>query len=364
MRISWSVLLSSLLAAGLASAVPPPRFSDPAAPWNRSIAQAAVHPQSGSMITAWVGAGGFGLGRMQIDFGMRINHAANDAAQRQLVAYSAGPYYLPDCEPLGAMLPVPANAMIEASPGLSCANASNDCHLLVVQGRTLFELYHATARGADIEAQCYARWELDGRYNERLRGEHCTSADAAGLPIAPLLFNADEVFAASQLPSGDLGHAVRFILPNNRMANDPQLGGVGGRLYVRPATHAGAPSGPSASVPYGVRLRLRADFPLTGYNPAAQVILRTLQRYGMILADGGNVALTAESDVFTERSWSELGIGSRVFDSTPGARAVAPADFEVVDTGARIAETFDCVREAVSTTSETLFQNGFEAGPP
>ena len=57
---------------------------------------------------------------------------------------------------------------------------------------------------------------------------------------------------------------IRFILRNNRMASDDSLGGVAGRLYVRPASHAGGPSGPKESVPYGARLRLRSDFPLDG----------------------------------------------------------------------------------------------------
>ena len=119
-----------------------------------------------------------------------------------------------------------------------------------------------------IEGLCLAVWFLDADYPPEGRGEHCTSADAAGFPMAPLMFNADD---------------------------DPALGGVGGRLYVRPASHAGAPSGPRESVPYGARLRLRADFPLDGYNPAARVILNTFKRYGIVLSDGGNVALTAES---------------------------------------------------------------------
>ena len=95
------------------------------------------------------------------------------------------------------------------------------------------------------------------------------------------------------------------------MATDASLGGVAGRLYVRPASHAGGPSGPKGSVPYGSRLRLRADFPLTGYVPAARVILNTLKRYGMVLSDGGSIALTAESDLYTDTKWAELGINSR-----------------------------------------------------
>ena len=83
-----------------------------------------------------------------------------------------------------------------------------------------------------------------------MRGDQCTSADAAGLPIAPLLFSADEVAA------GSIDHAIRFILPNSR---------IRAGVFVHPASHAGAPVGrPPRTVPYGARLRLRADYPVTG----------------------------------------------------------------------------------------------------
>jgi hypothetical protein len=38
----------------------------------------------------------------------------------------------------------------------------------------------------------------------------------------------------------------------------------------------------------GARFRLRADFDVSGYDAEVQVILRALQRYGMILADNGS----------------------------------------------------------------------------
>ena len=180
--------------------------------------------------------------------------------------------------------------------------------------------------------------------------------------MAPLLFNADEIQAsldADPTGGGDLGHAIRFILPNARMASDTNLGGDSVRLYVRPASHAGGPSGPSGSVPYGARLRLKAGFDDASYPPPARVILNTFMRYGIVLADGGTVALTAESDLYTTTKWADLGIGSRLFDQTLNAQKVFIDDFEVVDTGPRIAETYDCVRSAVEPG---LFADGFETG--
>lgn len=354
--------LSLLFVAELASALPLPRLH-PGSPWYQRVDQAALHPNSASMITTLSGiGGGFGNGRMQIDFGMHVLYAPPGTATRSVIQIPSGnpddDYYLPDCEPLGSAVPLPTGGAIEGETGYTCDNLNNDCHLLVVQGQEIFEVYRTNVTAQGMEAQCLARWRMDALYPATGRGEHCTSADAAGFPIAPLLFNADEVAAAVALPGGDLGHAIRFILPNLRMASDVTLGGVLGRLYVRPATHAGGPSGPVGSVPYGARLRLRSNFPMTGYNPAAQVILRTLQRYGMVLADGGNIALTAEGDEYTTNTWAGLGIDSRVFDLTAGATDVMVTDFEVIDTGPRIAETYECVRSA--PLADPLFANGFE----
>ena len=359
-----AILVPAMLVPPLASpaaSAPLPRFAGNAV-WNRNIESAPVHPSSASMISTLAGLGGFGLGRMQIDFSFHVVHAPEGAPTRSIVSHPDG-YFSPDCEPLGTAMPVPAGAAIEGETGLTCDNLGNDCHLLVVQGRTLYEAYSANAQGpSQLQSLCLAIWHLDIVYPETGRGDHCTSADAAGFPIAPLLWNADDIAAALAIDAsgnGDLGHAIRFILPNSRMANDPSLGGVGGRLYVRPGSHAGSPSGPIGTVPYGARLRLRSDFPLTNYSPAAKVVLNTMKRYGIVLSDGGSIALTAESDLFTETTWAELGIDSREFDQTPGATTVTVNDFAVLDTGPRIAETWDCVP---NNLTPAVFANGFESG--
>ena len=159
-------------------------------------------------------------------------------------------------------------------------------------------------------------------YGPSGRGENCTSADAAGFPIAPLLFTADEVAA------GWIDHAIRFILPNPRI----QRGG-----YVHPATHVGGPTGPATAVPYGARLRLRADFPLASLpSEGARVVARAMQRYGMLLSDGGNIALTAQSDRFTTAKWDGLL-------DTYDLRSIRVTDFEMIAAN-RMTYTGDCVR--------------------
>ncbi|MCB1560805.1 MAG: hypothetical protein KDI75_06885 [Xanthomonadales bacterium] len=302
------------------------------------------------MLSTLSGLGGWGNGnRFQIDFSIHVSVAGSGAPVFPVVEHPSYGYYSPDCDALPASMPVPVGAMFEGqvNPGaFTCSGG--DCHLLIAQGNLLYEAYAADFNGSEIETLCLAVWDLNVVYPPEGRGDHCTSADAAGFPIAPLLFNADEVAAAvSARNDSDLGHAIRFILPNDRMASD------GGPLYVRPATHAGGPSGPSGSVPYGSRMRLKSSFDMTSFNAAEQVILRTMQRYGIVLADGGNIALTGQSDVHTTAKWADLNIDSH------SLIGVEVTDFEIIDTGPRIPETYDCVRSSV-VPGQGLFADGFE----
>jgi len=62
-----------------------------------------------------------------------------------------------------------------------------------------------------------------------------------------------------------------------------------------------------------------------------------MQRYGMYHADGGQIALTAQSDRHTAASWTGL-LGAT------DLAALQVTDFEVIDHGPMIALTGDCVR--------------------
>lgn len=330
-----AVLASPLFAAAESL----PRFP-PGAVWHQDISHAPSSPNSASMLETLQGLGGWGNGdRFQIDFSMHVLHAGPGAPALPVAAGG----YEPDCDS-GFAFPLPPGGALEGESGYQCTSGG-DCHLLVVQGSTLYEAFAADVTTTAIETECALRWDLTKRYPRNGRGEQCSSADAAGFPIAPLLFNADEVAAA--IPSGgDLGHAIRFILPNARIADD---------RYVHPATHGTLKtSGPDESVPYGARLRLRADFDISGYNAAAKILLRTMQRYGLVLADGGNIALTGESDRYTSAKWAALGIDEHVFvNGIPSPRV---SDFEVVETGPRHVVTYDCVRNP----EDFLFIDGYD----
>ena len=222
--------LAAALCSGTAGADPLPRFPSSAV-WNQNIATATAHPQSAAMISRLNTLGGFGFGRFQIDFSIRVVQAPPGSGTATIAALpSSAPedrYYAPDCEPIGSTVPIPGGATIEGSADMSCDVFGNDCHYLVVDGNTLYDVYRANLSGNTLQAQCLATWRLDLVYPPEGRGEHCTSADAAGFAIAPLLFNADEIaasLASDPTGNGDIGHAIRFILPNARMASDVSLG--------------------------------------------------------------------------------------------------------------------------------------------
>lgn len=303
------------------------------AAWTRDVSAAPLDPESAAVI-AWLDSvGGWGSGRMRIDFSIEVLEADATAPFETFVP--TGDFFTPDCD--FAPVPLPPGGALEGEEGYECVG-DGDCHLIVVHrpSGTLYEMWRANVVDGTFYGGCLAVWNLAVTYPPSGRGEQCTSADAAGFPIAPLLFSADEVAA------GSIDHALRFILPNSRIRD---------RVYVHPATHStGATSGPPTAPPYGARLRLRADYPLaTLPNEAARTVARAMQTYGILLADGGTIALTAQSDRFTAAKWSGLLAADDLED-------LAVTDFEMVDLGPRFTWTGDCVRQY------PVFLDGFELG--
>jgi hypothetical protein len=172
----------------------------------------------------------------------------------------AGPYPFPG----------PADVIIEGNSPEAC---DGDCHLLVVQQGAclLFEGYACAYRQDGWHCGNGAKWDLKKvSYGQRPNG--WTSADAAGLAIAPGLLRFDEVRA------GEVTHALRFTLKCTT------------NMYVNPATHQAVPGGcdPNNGPPMGTRVRLKADYDISKLSVGAQVVLRGMKKYGMILADNGS----------------------------------------------------------------------------
>src|SRR5580765_7234960 len=176
----------------VATAQATPRFP-PGAIWNQD--------NSAKMIAASVGWG-TGATHFQLDFSMHTLYDAGQSTTPTALVKEPG-YYLPDCD-TGLSVPLPAVGAIEGSSNYRCDIANNDCHLFVVDGNMLYESYQTMVDTSGLHSLCLVKWRLDLVYPQNGRGDGCTRADAAGFPMAPLLFGPDEVYAAMQ-GSGDLG---------------------------------------------------------------------------------------------------------------------------------------------------------------
>ncbi|MFS8637502.1 MAG: hypothetical protein FWJ74_05405, partial [Gemmatimonadota bacterium] len=144
-------------------------------------------------------------------------------------------------------------------------------HVIVIERDNwmLYELFRAypVNGGASWRAVSGAVFDLN---SNALRPAGWTSADGAGLPIFPGLVRYDEVFG-----QGEIRHALRFTCPKTRKA------------YVPPARHYVSGDKDPNLPPMGMRVRLRADFDVSGFPEEVQVILNALKKYGMFLADEG-----------------------------------------------------------------------------
>lgn len=227
-------------------------------PLNQDISHASIDPRSAEYIAS-IGASA----HLFADFGFTPTHGMPYVVvgprQRKVPIHftewgsesNQGPY------------PIPPNAPVEDGKG------EGDRHVLVLQQGTckLYELYKARRRGAGWDAGSGAVFDL---HSNALRPEGWTSADAAGLPIFPLLTRYQEV------REGEITHALRVTVPRAQ------------RGYIHPATHLASWNTDPSLPPMGLRLRLKASFSLAGFHGQALVILRALKRYGLIVADNGS----------------------------------------------------------------------------
>ena len=196
--------------------------------------------------------------------------------------------------------PVPLSAPLEG-------NGEGDSHVLAVDldNKMLYELYNASVGNDQWEASSGAVWDL--KINDT-RPAGWTSADAAGLPILPLLVRYEEV------KKGTVDHAIRFTLSKSKVTKG----------YTLPANHlvGGTNNDDSAPVPMGLRLRLKKDYDISGFSVSNQVILTAMKEYGLILTDiGSDMYITGAPD----EGWDN--------DDLNQLKNVKATDFEVVQMG-------------------------------
>jgi hypothetical protein len=137
------------------------------------------------------------------------------------------------------------------------------------------------------------------------------TSDAAGLDLWPLDLRLQELEQAVAT-GGTINHALRMTLQNGYLHN----------AFLWPAT-ASANAGSGANY-YGERVRLKSTFNISSYSAIAQILLKQLQQYGLIVADGGSGwAVDAE---YTRWPLSYVQAFAQVMEAD-----IPPSDFEVVD---------------------------------
>lgn len=148
------------------------------------------------------------------------------------------------------MLPIPAKAKLQGNGRLI---------VLDVEKCNLIELFKASKTAKGFKCEQVIQWELN-KYEIRHKQ----------LPVFPLLVRFEEIEA------GTIRHMIRFssnlssssvvwpAAPMSTLANDPNI------------------------PPYGTVFRLKSTFNLTPFSEQARVILRAMQKHGMILAAGGD----------------------------------------------------------------------------
>jgi len=231
--------------------------------------------------------------------------------------------------------PIDQNTFIEGGPG---APSGSDRHALVVSSTLckLYEVYNLQnfTNGQTPQAGSGAVWNLN---SDAMRPIGWTSADAAGLPMAPLLLRPDEILA------GSITHAIRLTTHC-----------TGG--YIWPGSH-NAGSCDTNFPPMGARFRLRGTFDISGFSANTQVVLRAFQHYGLLLADNG-------ADWYfggTTDNWWGTTAGDTVVSEL---KTIPTAQFDAVDESGVQAAAGSYAAISWSATHAGLWSRSTNARPP
>jgi hypothetical protein len=223
----------------------------------------------------------FGSGGIGIPFDVVSRHTKRSHVRFQ---------YADESDHVG--YPIPRGVHIEGG---------GDRHALLLDRDAcrLYELFALQRSGGRWKAGSGATWNLRSK---QLRPAGWTSADAAGLPMLPLLARYDEV------ARGRIDHALRVTVSDTRNA------------YVYPARHIASDEADPSLPRMGERLRLKASVDISRLPRQARIVARALQLYGLIVADNGS-------------DWFISGAPSSRWDNDAlhALGSLHGRDFEVVD---------------------------------
>jgi hypothetical protein len=240
-------------------------------PWNKDISGDPVDPYSNQIIA------NFSSSTVKADFGSGVWNGAPIGIPYVVVCgnQQKAPVNFTDygSESDAGPYAIPLNAPIEG-------NGNGDSHVISVdiENGILYELFNAHVNGNHWDASSGAIFNLN---SNQLRPETWTSADAAGLPIFAGLVRYEEIL------KGEIDHAIRFTLSSSNVMP----------AYIYPARHKVSSTGGQYSLPFGARIKLRANFDISTFSSRNQIILKAMKKYGLMLADiGSNMYISGAPD--------------------------------------------------------------------
>jgi hypothetical protein len=199
--------------------------------------------------------------------------------------------------------PIPSNAPVEGT-----SQSNGDRHVLIWRASgpstppALYEMWQGIYLDPDWTDSSNALWKNTN--SDALTKQGKGTSDAAGLPVAPLLVNADEVIGTGTpgAPNGSVEHPIRFTL--NHMLNywvwpSTETAGVGSCTSKKGKTipteseisQKKPPMSCTMTGPAGEIYRLKASVQTPGCaatSPQAAIIITAFRDYGIILADNGD----------------------------------------------------------------------------
>ena len=272
------------------------RFFPPTHPFNTAIDKLPLNAQSAN----WLKNCSPAAPHLQLD--LRMPYNTEPASTSPVTATKLTDNQTPYPNPW----PFPPDALIEGGD----PTTAGDHHLLAFDTGSCssFEVYDIlwSTDHKSFTAASGTVWDVAG--NGRGSG-----ADAAGLPILPLLVRYDELVAA-----GAIDHALRFTCASTQSA------------HIAPARASASSIKDPTFPPMGMRIRLSASYAPTadGFPAPIVALLETLQTYGLILADNGG----ASTPLFISGA-TDMPLYNALIGPAYRLKSITVSDLEVVDSG-------------------------------
>ena len=271
----------------------------------------------GNLFAAWGGAPWLGN-----TAGMPVNTVAATRAGERVVFNRGYTTSGPSID--NSLYAIPDYPVVEGMPSAP----GWDRHLLVLQEGTCIsqELYNV-ANGVELPAanlgDALANSIYAGTYGSAWIAEAGVRydmnsplypaigwANASQLPYLPLILRPDD------LARGSIDHMLGITIAKDR--------GTGHTWPARAGDGTGTnPDG----VPMGTVFRLRADFDVSKFDPATQVVLRALQKHGAVVYDSNNPGQNGATLLAMSNGWSGTGYQT----AQQQLRTIPMSAFEAVD---------------------------------